>query len=565
MKKPIQNDNQNSINYFNEFTSSSNKQKYIKPEEIANLKKLRLSDAIHNTSLDLNNYDLSFYIHTNQQKLAEQEVKCQVAMAFKKNHFPLEKLVVKILTSTSKQKINEQAKENFVEEFVLMDQITENDKDLFVNAKSFQQIKGGYMISLEAAHCSLGDILQQRKKAGVSYTEEELFYIFFDLVRGFALMENCGFAHCDIKPNNIFLFLKNGVKNYVVYKIGDFGCTMNLGEHNNIEAFQRKGLTKGYVPKDIYMKNIGAYNIYLCDVYSLGKTMMKTMGFRNKKELKTSQKYPVLSEIILKMLSTNEFDRPRFAEIVEKIKNYKKIRANEEDFLIMYKNDLDELRKKFIGKEINDMEGIEILRGFQNHMTPYNHFQILEMFHKALIKSQGMFLVDPDFSTSLIEGFEFIINALSFYKKEEWQETIEYLTFTLNWLEPLFQKFTSYIIQSFFSFCLNFVMIKLYRLQKKNKEFSQIVLESEFLTFNLFKLQTYIYENNALRTLIQDPDDIFIRLGIKEYFDAKTYDISKEKIEAMKITNQQQCELYLYKISFDLIKAFFYIERKETL
>lgn len=557
-------ENQNSIIHFQEFTSSSNKQNYIKPEEIANQKKFRLSDASSQNPLDLNNYDLSFYIHTNQQKFAEQEVKCQVAMIFKKNQFPLEKFVVKILTSASK-KMNEQAKDNFVEEFVIMDKITEYDKDLFVNVKSFQQIKGveyGYMISLEAAHCSLSDILQQRTKAGKPYTEEELFYIFFDLVRGFVLMEQCGFAHCDIKPNNVFLFLKNGFKNYVVYKIGDFGCAMHLGEFNNIEAFHRKGFTKRYVPKEVYRKEVGVYDIYLCDVYSLGKTMLKLTGFKKAKELESSQKYPNLSKIILNMLS---IDRPRFAEIEEKIKVYKKIRPKEEEFLIMYKNDLDEFRKKFIGKEINDMEGIEILRGFQNHMTPYNYFQILEMLHKAVIKSQGMFLVNPEFSTSIIEGDEFIINSLSFYKKEEWQEAIECLTCVLYWLGPLFKKFISDIIQSFFDFCLNFVMIKLYRLQKKNKEFSKILLESEFLTFSLFALQKYIYENKVLRTLIQDPDDIFIRLGMKEYFDAKTYDISNENIGAMNIRNQQECELYLYNISFAVIKAFFYIERKEEL
>ena len=57
------------------------------------------------------------------------------------------------------------------------------------------------MFIMEYGNCCLADIL----KAGKKYNNEEILYVLYYLVAGFAFLQENGIAHGDIKPGNIIL------------------------------------------------------------------------------------------------------------------------------------------------------------------------------------------------------------------------------------------------------------------------------------------------------------------------------------------------------------------------
>ena len=62
------------------------------------------------------------------------------------------------------------------------------------------------MIAMEAGLCSLGDIIKERRSKKEFHSEDEIFIILESQLDGFINLEIHNIAHCDVKPDNLFLF-----------------------------------------------------------------------------------------------------------------------------------------------------------------------------------------------------------------------------------------------------------------------------------------------------------------------------------------------------------------------
>ena len=78
-------------------------------------------------------------------------------------------------------------------------------------------------------------------------------------------MHELGYAHLDIKPQNIL------IDQNLNFKLADFG-TAEFDERGNGLTKWRKG-TDSYMAPEIKSRSIKAYNMYKADIYSLGVTL----------------------------------------------------------------------------------------------------------------------------------------------------------------------------------------------------------------------------------------------------------------------------------------------------
>ena len=213
-------------------------------------------------------------------------------------------------------------------------------------------------VLMEAANCDWEKELINRCEARLYYTEEQLIEILTNLVRTFAILQEIGISHRDVKPQNILSFGNNE------YKISDFGEAKNVQEF--CENNNRKSIYNNYAYQDntmkqtlrgteLYMSPIlfmalrshkyqfVKYNSYKSDVFSLGmclflassldydglyevreiiKNPNKTRLVVNRYlSLRYSQKY---INILISMLQINEKDRPDFIELQKIVRKLEK-------------------------------------------------------------------------------------------------------------------------------------------------------------------------------------------------------------------------------------------------
>ena len=83
-------------------------------------------------------------------------------------------------------------------------------KNCYVKPLTFQTIENEKinrtMIVMEAGLCSLADIIKERRLKKEFHSEDEIFIILDSLLDGFINLEIHNIAHCDVKPDNLFLF-----------------------------------------------------------------------------------------------------------------------------------------------------------------------------------------------------------------------------------------------------------------------------------------------------------------------------------------------------------------------
>ena len=214
-------------------------------------------------------------------------------------------------------------------------------------------------VLMEAANCDWEKELISRCETRFYYTEEQLIEILTNLVRTFAILQEIGISHRDVKPQNILSFGNNE------YKISDFGEAKNVQEfyeNNNIKksiynnyAYQDNTMKQTLRGTELYMSPIlfmalrshryqfVKYNSYKSDVFSLGMCLFlassldyeglyevreiiknpdKTRLVVNRYlSLRYSQKY---INILISMLQINEKDRPDFIELQKIVGNLKK-------------------------------------------------------------------------------------------------------------------------------------------------------------------------------------------------------------------------------------------------
>jgi len=119
--------------------------------------------------------------------------------------------------------------------------------------------------------------ISRRIKTKNHYTEDELFYILSNLVATFAILQQKGISHRDVKPQNILCFGNNE------YKICDFGEAkykdrMKFGNNfNNLDSSNQtiRG-TEMYMSPILFQAvkfrpdSLTKYNSFKSDVFSLG-------------------------------------------------------------------------------------------------------------------------------------------------------------------------------------------------------------------------------------------------------------------------------------------------------
>ena len=213
-------------------------------------------------------------------------------------------------------------------------------------------------VLMEAANCDWEKELVSRCETRLYYTEEQLIEILTNLVKTFAILQEIGISHRDVKPQNILSFGNNE------YKISDFGEAKKVQEfcdnnnkkniYNNY-AYQDNTMKQTLRGTELYMSPIlfmalrshkyqfVKYNSYKSDVFSLGmclflassldyeglyevreiiKNPNKTRLVVNRYlSLRYSQKY---INILISMLQINEKDRPDFIELEKIVGNLKK-------------------------------------------------------------------------------------------------------------------------------------------------------------------------------------------------------------------------------------------------
>lgn len=74
---------------------------------------------------------------------------------------------------------------------------------------------------------SLEDFIQICSHDQIQISDEEIFNIFFDILDGLDGMHKLGFAHKDIKPQNVIFSIKDKS-----WKIADFGCIQRIFPEN---------------------------------------------------------------------------------------------------------------------------------------------------------------------------------------------------------------------------------------------------------------------------------------------------------------------------------------------
>ena len=143
------------------------------------------------------------------------------------------------------------------------------------------------LLEMESGLSTLDHILS----GGKQYSCSEILFVLKNLVDGFAILQQNGIAHRDLKESNIVL-VKNE-KGSFDYKISDFGIGIKISKESALLPMNSiTGLTIDYAAPEIlqYEKAQSCYfdknyNPYLADVYSLGLIIAKMINrkFRRKK------------------------------------------------------------------------------------------------------------------------------------------------------------------------------------------------------------------------------------------------------------------------------------------
>jgi len=181
-------------------------------------------------------------------------------------------VIIKILTTISRSEL-----ETLRKEVEFMKKL-EHENIVQIYSWFYKEIQRKYEIWIVMENCTdgdLGKLIYEAKFKNQLFEEEVLLTMMKQLVTVFAYMQKKGFAHRDIKPQNIFLS-----ENKVI-KIGDFGSSYEIG-NRQIDERTLQG-TPAYL-SPLCREVLGEYlkggipyvrhNVIKSDVYSLGMTFI---------------------------------------------------------------------------------------------------------------------------------------------------------------------------------------------------------------------------------------------------------------------------------------------------
>ncbi|CAG9335403.1 unnamed protein product [Blepharisma stoltei] len=190
-----------------------------------------------------------------------------------------------------------------------------------------------YLLCVLIEYFHNGDLAREiLRRKNNTWSEEELLHHFGCLLDAFAYMECAGFAHRDIKPQNIF------IGNEGSFKVGDFGCSIQSLEHQLRELATISGspiylsplVREAWISYQEGSNWAGKtnHNVYKSDVYSLGLTFLymatlkepiELVSLKNLKEKIKGKLYQIRYNRIIPllelMLKVNEDERPNFIQL----------------------------------------------------------------------------------------------------------------------------------------------------------------------------------------------------------------------------------------------------------
>jgi len=193
---------------------------------------------------------------------------------------PSEKLALKIIFPQSDSTLSEYTKEvNFMTSLSNHANICEI-KDILMNS-----LEKSVVIIMKPARISLKSLLEKEK----SLKPDILLQMLADITNGLKYAHSKSIFHCDIKPANILVFdtknrqsLKN-ISEYkaidvkTVFKLSDWGGGLFNTKSKTTYISRGFSFTPGYVAPKISNQE-EKLNMGLCDIYSLGMTLLNCCG-----------------------------------------------------------------------------------------------------------------------------------------------------------------------------------------------------------------------------------------------------------------------------------------------
>lgn len=140
----------------------------------------------------------------------------------------------------------------------------------------------GLILKMESGCANLENLLE----AGKRYSCAELCYVLRKIVEAFAVLEEHGIANRDVKGRNIILVEDHRNEGRFFYKVADFGigCQTSL-KSTVIPSSSLTGITKKFAAPEVLQmakaeekENLGYYNPFLADTYSLGLLALRMIN-----------------------------------------------------------------------------------------------------------------------------------------------------------------------------------------------------------------------------------------------------------------------------------------------
>lgn len=193
------------------------------------------------------------------------------------------------------------------------------------------------MIMMELCECSLNDIIEFRALNQIPYTEEELSYYFFTLLKTVFDFFELKITHRDIKPRNL-LYNKNKLKlaDFGEAKILDIDQKTSIHNSSKLSEMNSVRGTPNFMSPEIYNAFLEyspscTYNPFCADIYSLGLTFL-SMKSLSVKTLRKDIRNVVdkfcgeenMSSKLIKCMLERDFEK-RYAETLKIMKEMEEI------------------------------------------------------------------------------------------------------------------------------------------------------------------------------------------------------------------------------------------------
>jgi serine/threonine protein kinase len=135
---------------------------------------------------------------------------------------------------------------------------------------ALEYVKGGRELS---------DLMEERRKRGEGWTNNELIAIFSQILSALAVAHREGLVHRDIKPQNVMLVRVEGNPHFVY--LLDFGLARAFGDIPGMETLTAKGAVIG-TPQYMAPEQIASRGEvdFRCDLYAVGTVLFEMVAGR---------------------------------------------------------------------------------------------------------------------------------------------------------------------------------------------------------------------------------------------------------------------------------------------